>query len=182
MKAVAALPESTYDSSRVVALHSIIRVYQYIGITVHLYTDACTGAPVHRYDNTQVQGWTGTPVHLYTSTRAHRYTGALVHMYTNTLVYRYTGTPIPRDTNTRVGPHGTCQMHRQTLNGRPSVVGVIAEDPPSAFRRAAPPPPKKKKAKSENPPHEVEMTFRGGVHKVVKYGTSDALIFSSSFF
>ena len=33
MKAVAALPESTYDSSRVVALHSIIRVYLYIGMS-----------------------------------------------------------------------------------------------------------------------------------------------------
>ena len=33
--------------------YKVIRVYQYIGITVHLYTDACTGAPVHRYDNTR---------------------------------------------------------------------------------------------------------------------------------
>ena len=77
-------------------------VYQYIDITVHLYTDASTGAPVHRYDNTQVQGWTGKPVHLYTSTRVRRYTGALVYMCTNTLVYRYAGTPIPRDTDTPI--------------------------------------------------------------------------------
>ena len=94
--------------------YDVIRVYQYIGITVHLYTDACTGAPVHRYDNTQVQGWTGTPVHLYTSTRVHRYTGALVHMYTNTLVYWYTGTPIPRDTNTRVHQDVGTMVHWNT--------------------------------------------------------------------
>ena len=35
--------------------YDVIRVYQYIGITVHLYTDACTGALVYRYYNTQVQ-------------------------------------------------------------------------------------------------------------------------------
>ena len=32
-KAVPALSESTYDSSRVVALHSIIRVYLYVGMS-----------------------------------------------------------------------------------------------------------------------------------------------------
>ena len=33
--------------------YTVIRVYEYIGITLHLVTDACTGAPVHRYDNTR---------------------------------------------------------------------------------------------------------------------------------
>merc|ERR1711963_32246 len=80
-------------------------VYQYIGITVHLYTDACTGAQVHRYDNTQVQGvdwYTGTPKRRHNGTLEHRGIGTLMPWYTSTLVYQYTGTPVQKHTGTPI--------------------------------------------------------------------------------
>ena len=116
--------------------YKVIRVSQYIGITVHLYTDACTGAVyLIRWRSSLVTSrWTsygffplllrtifsffrggaatGTPKRRHNGTLEHRSTGTLMPWYTSTLVHLLLSLALQRGKRT-----STLTCHQTRLNG-----------------------------------------------------------------